>query len=174
MIKFLILIITISMFMVSCSKVRESAGVNRKVIDEFKIVENPPLQLPPDFNLLPPEQLSENKIETIEAELAQEILFGLDEEDENNEFNLSTMENILNQADASSVDESIRDEIDEDFAQEKKINSKAWSTEAEILNSVQESERLRNNLLSDSDDQQSVPKSTIKIDNKKKKRFFFF
>ena len=50
------LIIIPSLFLVSCSKIRESAGVNRKNIDEFKIVENPPLIIPPDFSLLPPEQ----------------------------------------------------------------------------------------------------------------------
>ena len=31
----------------------------RKNIDEFKVIENPPLVIPPDYNLLPPEQLSE-------------------------------------------------------------------------------------------------------------------
>ena len=39
-----------------CSKVRESAGVNRKLIDEFKVIENPPLIIPPDFNLLSNDQ----------------------------------------------------------------------------------------------------------------------
>ena len=32
----------------NCGKIRESAGVNRKVIDEYKVVKNPPLALPPD------------------------------------------------------------------------------------------------------------------------------
>jgi hypothetical protein len=53
---FLSLFIFSSLFLVSCSQIRESAGVNRKNIDEFKVVENPPLVIPPDFNLLPPEQ----------------------------------------------------------------------------------------------------------------------
>ena len=57
---FLIFIIT-SLFLSSCSKVRKSAGVTRKSLDEFQVVENPPLVIPPDFNLLPPEQL-EKKI----------------------------------------------------------------------------------------------------------------
>ena len=55
----IILIIIITLF--GCSKVRESAGVNRKIIDEFQVVENPPLVIPPDFNLLPPDQLEEKK-----------------------------------------------------------------------------------------------------------------
>ena len=42
---FLSLFIFSSLFLVSCSQIRESAGVNRKNIDEFKVVENPPLVL---------------------------------------------------------------------------------------------------------------------------------
>ena len=58
--------------MVSCSKVRESAGVNEKY-GWFAVIENPPL-IPPDFNLLPPDQLEEKNLENEESELAKEIL----------------------------------------------------------------------------------------------------
>ena len=92
---FLSLFIFSSLFLVSCSQIRESAGVNRKNIDEFKVVENPPLVIPPDFNLLPPEQLSEKNINDVEGELAKEILFGLDEEGSDDTTQLSTMENII-------------------------------------------------------------------------------
>ena len=61
--KFLILILSSSLLTVSCSKVRESAGVNRKNIDEFSIIENPPLIIPPDFNLLPPDQLEDKNLD---------------------------------------------------------------------------------------------------------------
>ena len=33
----------------SCSKIRESAGVTRKSIDEYQSVEGPPLIIPPDL-----------------------------------------------------------------------------------------------------------------------------
>ena len=49
---FLSLFIFSSLFLVSCSQIRESAGVNRKNIDEFKVVENPPLVIPPNLDLL--------------------------------------------------------------------------------------------------------------------------
>ena len=89
--KYLCLILIIaSLFLSSCSTVKKSAGVTRKSLDEFKVVENPPLVIPPDFNLLPPEQLEKNNIDNVETELAREILFGLDENLENNsEFGLS-------------------------------------------------------------------------------------
>ena len=159
-----------SSFLVSCSQIRESAGVNRKNIDEFKVIENPPLVIPPDFNLLPPQQLSEKNINDIEGELAKQILFGLDEESSDESIRLSTMENILIQTEASSFDDSIRVEIDENFASEKEINSNNWKNEEEILNSIADSETKRNKLL----DNNNSNKELSKEKNKKKKRFFFF
>jgi len=171
----LIIVLLSSLFIVSCSKVRESAGVNRKSMDEFAVIENPPLIIPPDFNLLPPDQLEEKNLENEESELAKEILFGLEEDTETNNLKLSTMENILNQSMAEGIDNSIREEIDEQFASEKKSTSKSWDNEMEILDSIAESERLRNELLNDElKSNEEIPTVKVKDKSKKKKRFFFF
>ena len=171
----LIIVLLSSLFMVSCSKVRESAGVNRKSMDEFAVIENPPLIIPPDFNLLPPDQLEEKNLENEESELAKEILFGLEDDTETNNLELSTMENILNQSMAEGIDNSIREEIDEQFASEKKSTSKSWDNEMEILDSIAESERLRNELLNDElKSNEEIPTVKVKDKSKKKKRFFFF
>ena len=169
----IIILFSLSLLLFSCSKIRDSAGVNRKVIDEFRVIENPPLEIPPDFNLLPPDQLSEKNIENAEGELAKEILFGLDQDNNNENVNVSTMENILNQTNSSEIDDSIRQEINEEFASEKKSYSNRWYDEEEILDSIAESERLRNEILNiDSETENGV--STVKIKKKKKKRRFFF
>ena len=171
----LIIVLFSSLFIFSCSKVRESAGVNRKSMDEFTVIENPPLIIPPDFNLLPPDQLEEKNLENEESELAKEILFGLEEDTETNNLELSTMENILNQSMAEGIDNSIREEIDEQFASEKKSTSKSWDNEMEILDSIAESERLRNELLNDElKSNEEIPTVKVKDKSKKKKRFFFF
>ena len=172
--KILIILLLSSIFTVSCSQIRESAGVNRKSIDEFKVIENPPLIIPPDFNLIPPEQLSEQNIDNAESNLAKEIIFGLDENNQEDTLELSTMQNILNQSEAYSVDDDIRSQINQEFAIQKKIDSKKWDNETEILDSVAESERLRNQLLKNSNLIEEVPKRKIKIKKNKKKRFFFF
>ena len=49
---------------------------------------------------MPPDQLQQKNIENIENELAQEILFGLDNENTNNIKQLSTMNQILSSAEA--------------------------------------------------------------------------
>ena len=173
--KILILLLLSSVLVVSCSKVRESAGVNRKNIDEFSVIENPPLVIPPDFNLLPPDQLEEKNLDKAESDLAKEILFGLEGETNNDNSELSTMENILSESNADETDDSIRNEIDEQFASEKGSISKSWDDEMEILDSISESERIRKKLLNnDTESSEEVPKIKVKKTNKKKKRFFFF
>ena len=173
--KILILLLLSSVLVVSCSKVRESAGVNRKNIDEFTVIENPPLVIPPDFNLLPPDQLEEKNLDKAESDLAKEILFGLEGETNNDNSELSTMENILSESNTDEIDDSIRNEIDEQFASEKGSISTSWDDEMEILDSISESERIRKKLLNnDTESNEETPKIKVKKTNKKKKRFFFF
>ena len=117
--------------------------------------------------------MSEKNINEVEGELAKEILFGLDEDSTDENIQLSTMETIINQTNASEVDDSIRQEINEQFASEKNTDSKNWQNESEILDSIAESERLRNERLGIVvEEKKEIP--TTKIKNKKKKRFFFF
>ena len=172
------IILSVILTLNACSTMRKSAGVTRKSIDEFQVVENPPLIIPPDFNLLPPDQLEEKNIEDVEKELAQEILFGLDESQIQTETQLSTMNQILLQADALDVPSSIREELDREFAQEIKtdgIFQINWENEVEVLDAIKESERIRNkNFEGKSIAEGETPIKTEKIKIKKKKRFFFF
>ena len=162
----------------ACTKIRDSAGVTRKSIDAFQVIENPPLVIPPDFNLEPPDQLKEKNIDEIEKELAKEILFGINEGDAINTNEVSTMKQILEKTDALEVDSSIREEIDQEFAQEiktKGIFNIEWEDEIEVLDAVKESERIRNkNFEGESIADGEVPIKKELIKKKKKKRFIFF
>lgn len=40
----------------ACSDVKQTVGLGRNSPDEFNVVENPPLTLPPDFTLRPPDR----------------------------------------------------------------------------------------------------------------------
>jgi len=177
--KFLVLIIlTISLLLFSCSKIRESAGVTRKSLDEFQSIENPPLIIPPDFNLVSPDQLEQKNIEDIDQELAKEILFGLEEEDKTTNEESSTMSKILVESEAINISDEIRDEIDQKFAQEKNSDSIfqfTWENEQEVLDAVKESERIREKIFSgESIADGEVPIKMEKTKTKKKKRFWIF
>ena len=173
----LIVFLTCNIFF-GCSKIRQSAGVTRKAPDEFQVIENPPLVIPPNYNLIPPDQLQEKNIENIEKELAQEILFGLDENEVQTTTQLSTMNQILSQSDALDVPSSIREELDREFTQEIKTDGiflYNWENEVEVLDAIKESERIRNkNFEGESIAEGETPIKTEKIKIKKKKRFFFF
>ena len=159
--KIIITVIICSLFLISCNSVRESAGVNRKVIDEYSVVENPPLVIPPNFNLLPPEQMQSKQIEDTDSELAKEILFGLDD---NNEITTddSLISEIIKETEADKVNEDIRENIDVEFAGEKSsINDEKIFKSEDDLNNAIDITSEKNNTENDN-----------KI--KKKKRFFFF
>ena len=163
--KIFLVIITSILILSSCGTVRDSAGVNRKVIDEYSVIENPPLVIPPDFNLLPPEQISSKDILVTDNELAKEILFGLEDTETLTESNTSLINEIINETEADEVDDSIRDSINEEFAGEKS------STDDEtIFNNEDE----LNKAIIDTEDKNSNNKNQNGKKEKKKKRFFFF
>ena len=176
--KIMIIIIISILFISSCSSLRESAGVTRKSIDEFSVIENPPLIIPPDFNFSESTEVKKKQIENIESELAKEILFGLDQNNIPILKNTGTINQILLNTNALDVSASIRDEIDQDFAQEIETDSifqMNFENEVDILDAVKESELNRNKLFNGqliSSGELPVKKKIMKI--KKKKRFIFF
>ena len=171
-------IIIFSLFLNSCSNIRKSAGVTRKSIDEFQVIENPPLIIPPDFNLLPPEDLKKRNIDFIEKELAQEILFGLDENISKEIIELSPINKILSKIKDDDSSASIREDIDKEFYQEvnsDKIFKFDWEDQVEVLDAIKESKRIReSNFKGESIAKGDTPTKTETIKKKKKKRFIWF
>ena len=162
--KIVLLILISNFFLLSCNSVRNSAGVNRKVIDEYAVVENPPLVIPPNFNLLPPEQMASKDIEYTESELAKEILFGLEEDNNQINSNNSLISEIIKETEANMVDEDIRSTINQEFAGEKSSlgDETSFKNEEELEAAI---EATKKNVKSD---------KKISKKEKKKKRFFFF
>ncbi len=154
-----------SLLLSSCSKIRESAGVNRKVIDEYSVIENPPLVIPPKYDLLPPDQMKAKKIDDTDSELAKKILFGLDESEIEIDNNSLLINEILKETEADEVDDNIRETINEEFAgQKSSINDEiTFENEKELNEAIANTE----NKITNTDNQ-------AKTKEKKKKRFFFF
>ena len=153
------IILLTCLFILSCNSVRESAGVNRKVLDEYKVVENPPLVIPPDFNLPPPDQIEAKEIDDTDSELAKEILFGLEDNNNKAETDNSVMSDILNEVQTKNIDENIRESINEEFAGEKSTiyDETNFKNEEEINEAIE-----------------TTKSNEEKTNINKKKRFFFF
>ncbi len=162
--KIIFLIIVSNLFLISCNTVRDSAGVNRKVIDEYAVVENPPLVIPPNFNLLPPDQMESKNIDDTDSELAKEILFGLEEETNNTNSENSLISEIIKETEADKVEENIRSTIDQDFAGEKSsIDDETIFGNQEEFDAAVETTKKNNK-----------SGKNVNKEEKKKKRFFFF
>jgi PBP1b-binding outer membrane lipoprotein LpoB len=176
--KIIITVITIFLLLNGCSKVRESAGVTRKNIDEYKVVENPPLIIPPDFNLISPNKLEGKNIDEADRQLAKEILFGLDENRDVSIKKNSVINEILLESGALEAKDSIREEVDQGIAREidtKDLSLDNWENEIEILDALKESECIRNkNFLKEKPPECINPIKIEKIKKKKKKRFIIF
>ena len=164
--KVIFLTIISSIFLSSCINIRSSAGVERKVIDEYNVVENPPLVIPPNFNLLPPDQIESKDIDDTDSELAKEILFGLDEESDETPSENSVIDNILKETEADQVDNSIREDLD--GSSEDQISQDNADVESENIEEPKKKKRFFffNSKEENEDDEEGEPK--------KKKRFFFF
>ena len=162
--KIISIVIVSNLILVSCNTVRESAGVNRKDIDEYAVIENPPLVIPPDFNLMPPDQIEAKNIDDTEKELAKEILFGLEDEEIQSTGNNSLITEIIKETEANSVSNDIRSTIDQNFAGIKSSidDESNFKNEEELNAAIEETKQLNK------DEVNSEKK------DKKKKRFFFF
>ena len=102
----LIGIFSLSIFILGCSKARESAGVTRKVPDEYSVISNKPLAIPPDYNVLPKEEIITRKqsFNDGENDLSKEILFGLNEDIDTDKTKIfSTAESILKKSRCSKI-----------------------------------------------------------------------
>ena len=162
--KIISIVIVSNLILISCNTVRESAGVNRKDIDEYAVIENPPLVIPPDFNLMPPDQIEAKNIDDTEKELAKEILFGLEDEEIQSTGNNSLITEIIKETEANSVSNDIRSTIDQNFAGIKSSidDESNFKNEEELNAAIEETKQL-------SKDEVNSEKK-----DKKKKRFFFF
>ena len=164
--KVILVTIISSIFLSSCNTIRSSAGVERKVIDEYNVVENPPLVIPPNFNLLPPDQIESKDIDDTDSELAKEILFGLDEESDETSSENSVIDNILKETEADQVDNSIREDLDGNSGNEVIEDN----TDAENKK-IEETKKKKRFFFFNS---KEVNEADEENEPKKKKRFLFF
>ncbi len=162
--KIICIIIVSNLILISCNSVRESAGVTRKNIDEYAVVENPPLVIPPDFNLMPPDQIKSKNIDDTEKDLAREILFGLEDEEILFNSDNSLITEIIKETEANSVSSDIRSTIDQDFAGIKSSidDETKFKNEEELNAAIEETKNL------------NINEENSEKKEKKKKRFIFF
>ena len=147
---------TLALFMIGvggCGGPGNTIGFGKSPPDEFAVLRKPPLILPPDYSLRPPEPGALGLREKPISEQAQNEVFG-EENVVKIESNSEGEYALLRKADALNANPDIKKLINEEFtiyAQETEnffetlLFWQATKPKGEVINSTLESQRLREN-----------------------------
>lgn len=133
-----------------CSNSREALGLTRKAPDEFAVVKRAPLEIPPNYDLSPPQPGKQRPQELHSSVQAKQAIFG---KTQLTKKSLSAGENdLLEKAGAQNTDPTIRQIIDKESIEyvdenkpvlDKLLGRESEAELGEIIDPVQESERLK-------------------------------
>lgn len=111
----LLALLGVSALLSGCSGVADTLGLGRNPPDEFAVVDRPPLALPPDFNLRPPQPGAARPQEINMSERASTLLYGA--KPATDEAASDAEKAVLAAAGASRAEANIRDLVDRDASQ---------------------------------------------------------
>ncbi|MGE3624524.1 MAG: DUF3035 domain-containing protein [Bdellovibrionales bacterium] len=102
-----------------CGDLRDDLGLGRTAPDEFAVVDRPPLSVPPDFSLRPPQPGAPRPQEVDMTKRANTILFGADEGKATSKVTTGSKAEkaLLVNSGADHVDPNIREVIDREAAE---------------------------------------------------------
>jgi len=99
------------LLLAACEDVKDTVGLGRNSPDEFTVVQNPPLAMPPDFGLRPPARAATGpKVEAAPAVAAAAVGADIKVEDAGS----PGLEAFLTQAKAGEAKDDIRATIDQE------------------------------------------------------------
>ncbi len=147
-------LLLISGSLAGCGGVSESLGYGKQSPDEFAVVRNAPLTIPPDFALRPPEPGALRPQERPLRQQAENTLFDREEGVDAAQRESQGEAALLRQADAVDTNSNIRRQINEEFtifAQESEGFFESllfWRAEeplGEMVDAEEEARRLSEN-----------------------------
>lgn len=158
--KLLTCILSLSV-LAACSGAKETLGLTKESPDEFLIVKRAPLEMPPNFNLRPPTPGADRPQEKSTGEEARSVIFGETGQPTQAPVRIDAASNVaentlLNSAGAQYANKDIRAIVDQETLElsdrnetvAKKlfgIGGDKNAASATVVNSVEESERLKKN-----------------------------
>lgn len=155
----------------SNNSVRDTLGLDRSAPDEFVVVSRPPLSIPPEFDLRPPQPGASPLVPSAEEEARRQLLGTSSQPVSSGEASQPATEtnvapvvsadapssatsNFMKQFGANQADDSIREKLSMDVVTPRESEEKAESLYEEIIGSEKpeptvdakkEAERLRSN-----------------------------
>ena len=146
--------IACAFFVSGCSSAKDKLGLTKSAPDEFMVVKNAPLAMPPDYSLLPPRPGAPRPQEMATSQAAKATVFGMDSASAQPTSASSSEQLLLQQAGSTQANPNIRNIVDAESAKiEKKNQSVAeklvgWgdsSPGASVVNATEEAQRLNRN-----------------------------
>ncbi|MGB4101994.1 MAG: DUF3035 domain-containing protein [Alphaproteobacteria bacterium] len=145
----------------ACGETRETLGLGHVTPDEFAVVDRPPLVMPPDYNLRPPQPGAPRPQEVAAVKQAEQTVFGAKSNDASAKTSSWAADSsdltkeILAKAGADRAMPDIRGTIDRESAQRVSgdrhlVESLLWWRKdstggAAVVDATVESQRLRAN-----------------------------
>lgn len=107
-----------SLALSGCGSAKESLGLGRTPPDEFAVIDQPPLSIPPDFGLRPPMPGMPRPQAVDETDRAKELLLGSSSQETVDTSSLSDSEKaLLAQTGGDKAPSDIRDTINRESAE---------------------------------------------------------
>lgn len=107
-----------SLALAGCGGLREDLGLGRNPPDEFAVVDRPPLSMPPDFDLRPPEPGAPRPQSIDLTQRASDVLFNDDKSGLSTDNTPSDSEKaLLEQTGATKANPEIRQVVDREASQ---------------------------------------------------------
>jgi hypothetical protein len=122
----LLLILAVGVGVSGCEATRKAFGMGKNPPDEFQVVAHPPLSLPPDYNLVPPQPGAERPQELSASTTAQTTLLansssGTVAADSSNAS--AGEQALLSEAGAEKADPNIRATVNQDATAEREASN---------------------------------------------------
>lgn len=149
--KLMLVLIAALPLLAGCSGLADDLGLGRNSPDEFAVVDRPPLAMPPDFTLRPPQPGAARPQESKMSDRAQSVLFGAGGERPTSEASGSEGA-LLELAGADRAVPDIRRTVDRESAErvtasKRLIDDLLWWKEnrapTTTVNAPDEAQRLR-------------------------------
>lgn len=134
-------LITLALLLTACDSVKDSLGMSHYQADEFNLQQNPPLSMPPNYNLMPPRTKNkEGKSVPLNAsaEKAKEVVGGGDPTGEISNESVADLKEKT-----GTADEAIRATVDKEAENSDDKLSK-WKEEfIKNARSISEPEQIK-------------------------------
>ncbi len=121
-----LILVTSLLCITSCSTFKSTLGINKISPNEYTVLRNPPLSMPPSDYMLPPAEQSQVIPSGLRTETAEEILYGKNSESNSKDSSLSQSDRkFLANTDHIKKNKDIKEALTQDNSEKMQAKKKS-------------------------------------------------